>query len=158
LTKWAVASESEARLRAMVKLAESELAVIVEPALLDADAWLFNAANGTIDLRTGELREHRREDLLTRIAPTVYEAGARHELWDDHLATVTGGDDELAGFLARAVGYSLTGDTSEDRLFFAHGPTATGKSTTLEAIKAALGDDYVKVADFESFLKRRGDA
>ena len=50
LVKWASLSESEARLRAAVKLAETERAVIVVANELDADGWLFNAANGTIDL------------------------------------------------------------------------------------------------------------
>jgi putative DNA primase/helicase len=158
LTQWAIASESEPRLRAMVKLAETELAVLVEPAQFDADPWLFNAANGTIDLRTRELREHCREDLLTRIAPAVYEPRARHDVWDTFVATLTGGDVTLASFLERAAGYSLTGHTGEDVLFFVHGPSATGKSSYLEAKRAALGDDYVMTADFETFLKRRGDA
>jgi len=156
LTKWALASETEARMRAAVSLAESDLAVIVQARQLDADPWLFNCANGTVDLRTGELREHRREDLLTRIAPTPYIANARHDLWDAHVGRVTGGDDDFARFLRRAVGYSLTGLTVEDVLFFPHGPTATGKTSTLEALKGALGE-YVCTADFETFLKRRGD-
>ena len=60
-------------------------------------------------------------------------------------------------FYRRAVGYSLTGHTSEEVLFFAHGPTATGKSSKLEAIRGVLGD-YAATADFETFLKRHGDA
>jgi putative DNA primase/helicase len=67
------------------------------------------------------------------------------------------GDPELSLFLRRAAGYSLTGHTSEEVLFFPHGPTATGKSTFLDALRAALGE-YASIADFESFLKRRGDA
>ena len=124
---------------------------------LDADPWLFNAANGTIDLRTGELREHRRDDLLTKITRSSTTPSRAPTLWDGFLERITGGDDELAAFLQRAVGYSLTGHTSEEVLFFAHGPTATGKSSILEAIKAVLGE-YAATADFETFLKRRGDA
>jgi putative DNA primase/helicase len=150
-------SESEARLRAAVKLAETERPVIVEPKQLDADPWLFNCANGTIDLRDGTLREHRREDLLTRITRVVYDPEARADQWDSSLDRATNGNDELAGFLRRAVGYCLTGHTSEDKLFFVHGPTATAKSSLLEAIKAVL-DEYALTADFETFLKRRGDA
>lgn len=80
LAKWALASESEARIRAAVKLAETERPVIVEAKQLDADPWLFNCANGTIDLRSSKLREHRRDDLLTRITRVVYEPRARAEL------------------------------------------------------------------------------
>ena len=157
LAKWATQSESEARIRAAVSLAEIDLAVIVDMTQLDANPWLFNTGTGTIDLQTGELREHRREDLLTRITPVVYDPDARAELWDDFLERVTGGDTELAAFLRRAIGYTLTGHTSEEVLFFIHGATATGKSTKLEAIKAVLGE-YAAVADFETFLKRHGDA
>src|SRR5262249_44293846 len=74
----------------------------------------------------------------------------------EFLQTVTGGDHELAAFLQRAAGYSLTGDTGEEKLFFAQGPAATGKSTFLEALKAVLGD-YASTTDFETFLKRSGD-
>jgi putative DNA primase/helicase len=111
-------------------LAETEHGVIVDPSELDADPCLFNAANGTIDLRTGRLREHRRQDLLIRITSVAYQPDTRSELWEWFLERITGGDNELAGFLARAVGYSLTGHTSEEVLFFAHGPSATGKSSS----------------------------
>lgn len=78
-------------------------------------------------------------------------------LWESFLERITGGDAELRTFLQRAVGYSLTGDTREEKLFFAHGPAASGKSTFLESIKAVLGD-YATTADFESFLKKKSDA
>lgn len=120
------------------------------------DQALFNAANGTIDLRTGELRAHRRDDLLTHLTSVAYECVARSELWERFLNRVTGGDRDFAGFLQRATGYSLTGHTSEEVLFFPHGPTATGKSSLLEAFRAMLAD-YAATADFESFLARRGD-
>lgn len=154
---FAIKSESEARLRAAVKLAETELEVIVGADELDADPWLFNAGNGTIDLQTGELREHSRGDLLVKTSAVEYDPAARSELWQRFLERITGGDPELERFLARAVGYSLTGHTSEEVLFFCHGPSATGKSTTLEALRAVFGE-YGAVADFETFLKRHGDA
>jgi putative DNA primase/helicase len=155
--EWAQQSESEARLRAAAKLAETERAVIAHPQQLDANPWFFNAANGTIDLRTGELRAHSRDDLLTKITAVVYDRDATSDLWDSFVKRVTGGDDDLAAFIRRAVGYTCTGHTSEEVLFFIHGGTATGKSSKLEAIQAVLGE-YAQVADFESFLKRRGDA
>jgi putative DNA primase/helicase len=157
LAKHAVASASEARLRAMTSLAESELDVLVSPRDLDSDPWLFNVKNGTVDLRMGELREHRREDLITRITNVEYVPDADSNIWDDAIDRVTGSDPDLAAFLQRAYGYSLTGHTYEHKLFFAHGPGATGKTTTLEAMRLVLGE-YSMTADFETFLKRRGDA
>ncbi len=105
-------------------------------------------------MKPGELREHRREDLITKLAPVEYDPEARLDLWDRFLAEATGGDQELMRFLQRAAGYSLTGETDEEKLFFVHGPAAAGKSTFLEALKAAMGD-YAQTADFETFLARQ---
>lgn len=157
LAAFAARCEGEARIRAAISLAESERPVLARVDELDADLWLLNVANGVVDLRTSELRAHERADLMTKLAPTVYDPDARSPLWDGFVERCSGGDPELAAFLARAAGYSLTGSTAEEVLFFAHGPTATGKSTFLEALKAALGE-YARVADFESFLARAGDA
>jgi len=141
----------------MATLAASEYPVVARAAQLDADPWLLTVGNGTLDLRTGELRPHARDDLISKLSTVRYDQGARSTLWERFLATTTGDDAELAEFLQRLAGYTLTGDTSEKILLFAHGPTATGKSTFLEAVKAALGE-HAATADFETFLKRRGDA
>ena len=74
--------------------------------------------------------------------------------YEKFLSKITGNNPKLIEFLQRAAGYSATGDTREEKLFLPHGPTATGKSTFLEAIKATLGE-YAQTADFETFLKRR---
>lgn len=145
-------SLSANRLEGMVTLAKSENYIPVLPPQLDANPWLLNCFNGTIDLQTGNLQPHRREDLITRLAPVVYNPDARSDLWDKFLERILP-DERLRGFVQRAIGYSLTGDTREEKLFFAYGPTATGKSTLLSAVSAALGD-YAITADFESFLAR----
>jgi P4 family phage/plasmid primase-like protien len=92
----------------------------------------------------------RREDLGKWAVRS--EAEARSALWDTFLARILP-DRELRAFVQRATGYSCTGDTREEALFFPHGPTATGKSTFLSAIAATLGD-YAATADFETFLHR----
>lgn len=154
---WARVSESEPRRRAMVSLAATETPVIALAEQLDANPWLLCAENGTVDLRAGKLRAHRPADLATKLARAAYQPNASSSDWQQFIDTTTGGDHELAAFLQRVVGYTLTGDTREEALFFAHGPAATGKSTFLEAIKATLGD-YATTADFDTFLRRRGDA
>ena len=120
------------------------------PAELDADPWLLNVSNGTLDLRTGELRPHRREDLITKLAPVEYDPEAKHPIFERVIAHVTGGDEALGRYLQRAFGYTLTGDTSEEKLFLVIGGGASGKSTLIEGFKAALGD-YAVTADFEAF-------
>ncbi len=151
LAKHATRSEAEARIRATLELAKSELPI--SPDELDADPWLLNCKNGTIDLRTGELRAHRRGDLVTRLVPTEFDPAARLATWDRFLSDATNGKDGLEAFLRRGVGYSLTGDMGEKVLFFIHGPKDAGKTTFLEAIKAALGD-YSDTIGFDALLER----
>lgn len=125
----------------------------IRPGELDADPWVFNLANGTLDLRTAALKPHRREDLLTRLAPVTFDPRAECPLWYGFLTQVTGDDADLQRFLQRAVGYSLAGVTHEHALFFCHGDGATGKSTFLETLLRLVGPDYGIMIDFETLLR-----
>ncbi len=156
IAKHATRSEAAARIEAMVSLARSLREIAINAAQLDTDRWALNCLNGTLDLRTGKLRLHNPADLLTKLAPVNYDPDATHPLWERFLKEATGGEKAFAGFLQRAAGYTLAGEPVEEVMFFPHGPGATGKSTFLDALKAALGD-YAMTADFEAFLKKRGD-
>ncbi len=152
--KWALRSESGQRLREMIAAARTEEGIAVAPAAFDADPWLLNVANGTIDLRTGTLREARRDDRLTKIAPVVYDPAARCPTWLGFLDRVMDGKAEVISFLQRAVGYSLTGDISEHCLFLLFGTGRNGKSTFVETLSAALGD-YAMTTTTDTLLVRR---
>ncbi len=152
LMRWALKSESARAREAMAALARNEL--LIDPDAMDADPWLLNVENGIVDLRTGTLLPHRRESLMTKFAPVAFDPGARHELWDRFLDRMVP-DPEVREFLQRAAGYSLTGDTTEEKLFFIHGPTASGKSTFIAALSEVLGD-YTTTCNFETFLENRG--
>ena len=153
LAKHAASSEAETKIRAMVELAKSE--VPISPDELDADPLLLNCQNGTIDLRTGELRGHRREDLITKLAPAAYDSNAAAPTWESFLERVLPGE-ELRGFVQRAAGYSATGDTSEQCMFIHHGPGANGKSTFQETVSAALGDYAMRTPTETLLVKRSG--
>lgn len=153
LSKHAARSQAEARIKAMVSLAESELPVPVLPDQLDAHPWLFACHNGVLDLRTGWLREHARDDLITRVTTVRYDPEATCPRWLAFLEQVMGGDTELISFLQRAVGYSLTGLTSERALFFLHGTGANGKSTFLEALRLVFGE-YAMRTPAETLVAR----
>jgi putative DNA primase/helicase len=150
--KWARASEGLNRLEALVSLARSEPGIPIRPEELDTDPWLLNCRNGTINLKTGQLREHRRENLIAKLAPVTYDSAARLEPWEQFLERVLPNSD-TRDFVQRASGYSLTGLTSEEKLFFPYGNTSTGKSTFLKGIAATLGD-YATTADFGTFLQQ----
>lgn len=144
-------SESQGRIAAIIKLAGALRSLAISLERFDADPWLLNCENGTVDLRTGQLLEHQRSRFITKLAPVHFDPEARHERWDKFLEHVTDGSAEVADFLARAVGYSLTGDTREDKFFFIFGPPGRGKSTFVGAIEAALGE-YARTADVSTFL------
>ena len=120
----------------------------------DADPWLLNTPSGTVDLRTDEIRPHRREDYCTKV--TAIAPGGDCPKWLEFLKQITGGDDELQEFLKRVAGYGLTGLTREHALFFAYGTGANGKSVFLNTLAGALGD-YHKTAPMETFIASHTD-
>jgi putative DNA primase/helicase len=138
--KWALKSEAAPRLNATIALAESEPGIPVLPHELDANPWLLNCLNGTIELRRGTPREHRREDLLTKLCSVEYDAQATCPQWITFLNDVIAGNQTLMGYLQRAIGYSLTGSVEEQCLFFLYGTGQNGKSTFLGVLQAMLGD------------------
>lgn len=150
LGKWAVASESAMRRRAALECARSARRVAARPADFDRDPWLLNCTNGTLDLRTGELRPHSPADMLTKLVPVAYYPSARSALWERVLDEATGGDAEKLTFLQRAFGYAIAGSTIEECFFVLVGATETTKSTITNAVRATLGDygDDVKVDTF----------
>jgi putative DNA primase/helicase len=151
VTKHALYSESRQSLTNLVTLAQSKCALL--PSALDSDPWLFNVRNGTLDLRTAELRPHAREDLITKLAPVDFDPSATSELWDRCLEKFTGSDRELSAYLQRALGLALCGQVREKAFWFAYGEPDGGKSTFLNAVAAALGDYHV-AADSETWLAR----
>jgi putative DNA primase/helicase len=140
LTKHALKSEGAAHIGAMAALARSEPGVPVLPGDMDCDPFLFNVLNGTVNLRTGQLRPHRREDLLTKLAPVAYDPDATCPLWERSLRRWMDDNEDLIAYLRRVVGYGLTGDVSEQCLWFFHGNGANGKSTFLGTVLALVGD------------------
>jgi putative DNA primase/helicase len=151
LIKHALQSESESRINAMLSLGQNETGIPIRLTELDRDPMLLNVRNGTIDLRTRQLREHQREDLLTKLAPVVYEANAECPLWLQFLGDITAANIELVAYLQRAVGYTLTGEADEHALFLLYGTGANGKTTFLEVLRHILGD-YAQSADFGTFI------
>lgn len=142
LVDWAISSESERARKAMVNLARSERQIVVRHDQLDSDIWLLNCQNGTIDLRTGELRRHCRDDLITRVAPVAFDPQATCPRWHAFLEKILP-SAAVRDFVRRAVGYSLSGDVREQVLFFCHGPLGqNGKSTFVFMLQELLGSGY----------------
>lgn len=107
----------------------------------DKDGWLLNLPNGTLDLRSGELRKHRPEDLITKLAGAQYDPQATCPRWTKFIEEITEGDTEKANYLQRALGYCTSGSTREESFFILYGPSArNGKGTLMESMLNVLGD------------------
>jgi putative DNA primase/helicase len=154
LIKHATASESVRALRGMVTLARSEPGIPVRPDQLDADPWLLNVLNGTLDLRSKERRPHRREDLITKLVSINYDPAAACPTWRAFLHRVLGGNERLVGFMRRYIGYGLTGSTREQVLAVGYGQGANGKTTLIKAAISILGD-YSLSVPMDTFLASR---
>lgn len=156
LGTWAIRSESRDALSAAAALLKTEHGIPVYFTALDADPWALNCTNGTLDLRTGELRPHRRSDLLTKQIPVAYDPAATCPRWLAFLDTIFKHDADLIAFIQRAVGYTLTADVSEQCIFFEYGTGKNGKSTFSSILQKLLGE-YGQQAPSELILARRND-
>jgi len=153
LARHAIRSEARGSIKAMLGLATSEPGIPVLPDQLDTDSWLLNVQNGTLDLRDGLLREQRQEDFITKLCPVSYDPKADCPLWLKFLKEIMP-DEATVMFLQRAIGYSLTGDTSERVLFILYGCGDNGKTTFLEVIRSLLGDYALRTPTETLMLKR----
>jgi putative DNA primase/helicase len=156
IAAWAKSSERRAAREATAKLARSEPGIAIDHHRLDANPFLLNVANGTIDLLTGKLRPHLRADLITRIVPVSYNPQAACPRWESFLREILP-DAETVAYVKRAVGYSLSGDVSEHCVFLLIGVGANGKSTLLGILQELLGP-YGAEAPADLLLARRGEA
>ncbi len=153
LEEWAQKSESADKRANVERLARYEPGVAVNVSELDVDPWLLSCTNGTVDLRTGALLPHSRDNLITKCTGVAYRPGAESPTWEAVLQNMTGGDTELEGYLRRVAGYALTGVAIEKKFFFLYGPPNSGKSSFIQALHAALGD-YARSTPFETWTER----
>ncbi len=128
----------------------------------DTHKYLFNCDNGVIDLKTGELLPHDRDLLLTKISPIQYMKDAKCPNWISFLESIfltpNGDPDyELIEYIQKAIGYSLTGVTKEQIMFFLFGNGRNGKSTFINTIQDLLGD-YGRQTNSDTFLKKKNDS
>lgn len=138
---------------AVLRAAQNDQRVVVVSEELDSDDWFLATPGGTVDLRSGDLRPPRRQDLITRstaVAPQQCEA----RLWRRCLYEWTGGDLDLMSYLQRVAGYCLTGSTREHAFFFFYGTGSNGKTTFVETLSAAMGD-YARTSSMRVFSQRQ---
>ena len=153
---WAKKSESQKGIGSTVGLGQWQKSIEAHISEFDRNLWAFNCANGTIDLSSGAFQPHAQSDMCTKVSPVSYDESATCPLWLSFLDDIAAGDQELIGYLQRAVGYTLTGSTDAHCLFLLHGAGRNGKSTFIETVAYLMGD-YFTSAHMSTFLVRKGD-
>ncbi len=149
--KWATKCRSKASIEAMISLARKVPGVPISITELDRNPWLLGVENGVVDMRTGNLREvEAREDLVTKRCALRYNMRAHAPRWEAAVREITGAPIEperdaqgnvlpetvgrytprpaLAYYLQKALGYSITGTTREQKFFVCIGTAATERA------------------------------
>lgn len=132
-------SLSSAGISGCVRVAETDPRISIRAADLDAHPMLLNTRDGVVDLRTGALRPHAPDLLLTRIADVGLHLDGEHPQWTAFLQQTFGPDDELVAYVQRLAGLALIGDVREHVLPFLHGVGANGKGVLLLVLQGLLG-------------------
>jgi len=149
VASWSIGSESKMRLEASIAIARNVLPMADRGDSWDLNPWLLGVSNGVVDLKNGELRPGQTEDCITMSAGIDYDAEAKCPRWERFLTEVFD-DNELVDWLWRALGYSTSGDTTEQVVFIGHGGGGNGKTKFTEAVRGALGD-YSYSSPFSTF-------
>lgn len=152
--KWARTCESRKTITNSLALAQSFLPVRNEE--LDSHKYLFNCQNGVLDLKSGILLPHKSQYLLTKIASIGYEKEAECPTWKVFLESIfkdgNGKTDyDLIHYIQKVIGYSMTGDISEQSIFFLYGSGKNGKSTFINVIHNILGE-YARQSNKDTFI------
>ena len=140
--------------RAAIEFARAEPPIAVEPGDFDADPWMFNTPGGIVDLRSGQCLPHDRNALCAKLGGAAPEGDCPR--WKAFLAASANQDVPYVDYIQRLVGYSLTGQKSEEIFAFVWGPSNTGKTVFIEIWRAVLGD-YAWAAPMDTFLPSKGE-
>jgi putative DNA primase/helicase len=138
----------------VLTLARADRRLAADSGQWDRDPWLLNTPAGVVDLRTGDIRPHESEDFLTRMTAVAPRGDCPRFL--AFLRKIMGEDEELVAYLQRVFGYCLSGDTSEQAIFFNYGAGQNGKSVLMGTVSGILGD-YALATPIETFTETKTD-
>jgi len=138
------------------RFAQSDPALAVTSAIWDRDPFLLGTPGGTLDLRTGELREPASDDHITKLTAVAPALMPECPMWLAFLDQATDGDNGLIRFLRQWCGYCLTGDTREHALLFGYGSGGNGKGVFLNTVSRIMGD-YARNAAMDTFTASATD-
>lgn len=153
LIKHGLATEAKSRLDAALDIAKSHPVVLDKLENYDANPHLIGFPNGVYDLEADRLRDGLPQDRLTLQMGTRFDSSATAPRWEQFQREVHGDNQDIIAFKRRAWGYTLSGLTTEQKLFMAYGEGANGKSTELTTMLTLMGD-YGRKIEPETLLVR----
>jgi len=153
LKGFALKSQNIKSYKAMLELATHKPAFYIDANMLDKDIWALGLPNGLLDLRTGTLRAYKSTDYVTKCAGATFIEGATCPQWENFLLKSFNHDTEMVNYLARVVGYTLTGSTDAQCLWIHYGHGSNGKSTFMNVLSALLGD-YATTANATTIMSK----
>lgn len=151
LLQHAKKSQSNASIKNIINLSESNRSINVTGEDLDSNNWLFNVANGTLDLKTGMLLPHNSINLITKISNVKYDETARCPKFMAFLDYILAGNNDLIEYMQKLVGYCLTGSIDQQILPILYGTGSNGKTTFMKVLEGLLGE-YCIYSDISSFV------
>lgn len=154
VSNWAIQSESKMRLDASTGIAKTLLPIADNGENWDSNIMLLSCKNGIVDLSSGELRNGRPEDRITMSSNVEFDANATCPRWEQFISEIFEGNEELIHFVHKALGYTLTGNNSEQVVFFCYGSGSNGKSVLFSTLRNILGD-YSHDAPFHTFQRNQ---
>ena len=157
LKKWQHTSESSSRQKAMIELAASEERLVKQSTELDQHLHLFNAADSTIDLHSGEIRNPDRSDLITCVANASVRTNTTCRRWTQFINEIMCGDQAQIAYLQRLCGYMMFGDRGEQIIVYLQGDGANGKSVFIDVLSHVFGD-YAGTISTKALIDRASGA
>lgn len=160
VAKWAIQCEKPEHINSCLNVAQSSPDIVCLPSKFDTDKYLFNLRNGTYDLRTHEFIPHDKQNFITKLADYDYDESAtcpRFLKFIERIFRSRKDKDEIIDYIQKALGYSLTGEISQQAIFLLYGAGANGKSTLIETQRLVVGD-YGTTIDSSSLITKKNDS
>lgn len=148
--------KSERRIEAMLHMAQSEGGMWeMDPSVFDNDPMALACPNGVLNLRTGALVPAAPELRVSRLAARAYNPEATCPRFIQFINDIFLGDAEMVSFMQRQLGYCLTGDVTEEKMFFWYGHGSNGKSVLGEVVGGVMGEYSSQINP--ALLRRNGN-
>jgi putative DNA primase/helicase len=116
------------------------------------EQWI-NCANGLLDWRTGNLEPHTPDVISTVQLPVSWDTAATCPEWDKFTARMLASD--ITQLVEEVAGYCLIPGNRFRKAILLLGPTGTGKSKALAAIRGLLGPANVSATTLQAFAENR---